>query len=117
MIDYKTQDFRHLVSQVDVVIDTVGGATLANSIEVVKNGGRLISVAEVLTEELLEKANSKGISAEFITAQNNPEQLEHLADLVVNGELQVPIARKLQLNRENVAATHYQAKGKIVFIP
>jgi len=44
-IDYKAVKFEDVAADIDLVIDTVGGDTLARSPEVLRDGGRLVSVA------------------------------------------------------------------------
>ena len=44
-IDYHTQDFTKIVSNVDAVLDTVGGGVTERSFAVLRAGGRLASVA------------------------------------------------------------------------
>ena len=45
VIDYRTQDFATLVSDCDVVFDTVGGDVRSGSYTVLKRGGRLVWIA------------------------------------------------------------------------
>jgi len=45
VIDYRSEDFTKLVSNCDVVFDTVGGEVQVRSYEVLKPGGRLVWVA------------------------------------------------------------------------
>jgi len=47
VIDYTLGDFRHAVSEVDILYDTVGGETQARSWEVIRKGGQLISTLGV----------------------------------------------------------------------
>lgn len=45
IIDYKTMDFEQELKDYDVVLDTQGGKTLEKSLNVLKRGGRLISIS------------------------------------------------------------------------
>jgi NADPH:quinone reductase-like Zn-dependent oxidoreductase len=45
VIDYKTQDFEKLLSGYDVVLNSLDGDTLRKSLNVLKPGGRLISIS------------------------------------------------------------------------
>jgi len=47
-IDYKTQKFEDVAKDVDVVLDSVGGDTLARSYPIVKKGG-IVYVEMTLT--------------------------------------------------------------------
>lgn len=44
-IDYNTEDFTKVISNVDVVFDTVGGEVQVRSYDVLKSGGRLVWIA------------------------------------------------------------------------
>ena len=43
-VDYTQSDFTKIVSNIDVVIDLVGGKTGLDSIQVLKPGGRLVTI-------------------------------------------------------------------------
>lgn len=45
IIDYKTMDFEQELKDYDVVLDTQGGKTLEKSLNVIKRGGRIISIS------------------------------------------------------------------------
>ncbi|MFE2944951.1 NADP-dependent oxidoreductase [Streptomyces sp. NPDC059255] len=45
VVDYRTQDFEEVLDGYDVVLDSLGGETLAKSLRVLKPGGTAISVA------------------------------------------------------------------------
>lgn len=45
VVDYKRQAFETILRDYDVVLDTVGGATLQNSLRVLKPGGKIVSIA------------------------------------------------------------------------
>lgn len=44
-INYETTDFTEVIKDVDLVVDTMGGDILEKSLSIVKNGGRLVSIA------------------------------------------------------------------------
>src|SRR5713226_3343024 len=65
-IDYKTQKFEDVAKDVDVVLDSVGGDTLARSYGVVKKGGFIATlVADVNQTEL----HKRGIRGESISVK------------------------------------------------
>ncbi len=45
VLDYKKQAFETVLHDYDVVLDTLGGATLEKSLQVLKPGGKIISIA------------------------------------------------------------------------
>lgn len=88
VIDYKKEKLR----DIDVVLDTLGGATQQKSIQVLKNGGRLITA---LKPEFEEEAKSKSITLEGYTAQSYPAQLDQIAGLIDEGKVKPVIAKVL----------------------
>lgn len=44
-INYKTQDFSEILSDIDVVLDMVGGDYVAKNLKVLRDGGRHVSIA------------------------------------------------------------------------
>ena len=112
-IDYHNEDFSEL-SDLDVVFDTVGGDTLANSWKTLKMDGRLVSIVEEPSEEL---ATEHGVKADFLFVQPNREQLEKLAEIADAGNLKVSIDSEFGLDQ--VAEAHERsesgrAQGKII---
>jgi NADPH:quinone reductase-like Zn-dependent oxidoreductase len=94
VIDYTKELFEEQISEVDLVIDTVGGETLERSMEVVKKGGKLVSI---VGEPSLEKAQQRGIVAIKPGVQAMPSLKEQkhisqqIADLMVKGQLKAEI--------------------------
>ena len=68
---------------VDLVFDTVGGATLEASPAVIRPGGRLVSVAE----EAQEVAPEAKIETSYFVVEPNREQLVELTRLAEAGDL------------------------------
>lgn len=44
-INYKEQDFSEVLSDYDIVLDTMGGEIMDKSFDVLKEGGKLVSIA------------------------------------------------------------------------
>lgn len=86
VIDYHTQDFAKLVSNIDVVFDTVGGETLARSWEALAPGGRMVTVASNS-----ENANDERTKKAFFIVEPNGEQLTEIAELLDQGKLHVVV--------------------------
>lgn len=112
-IDYQQEDFSAL-KDIDVVFDTVGGETQANSWETLKQGGRLVSITETPDEAI---ATQHGVTAAFCFVQPNREQLEKLAEIADAGQLKVSIDSEFGLDQ--VAAAHERsetgrAQGKVI---
>lgn len=70
-IDYTTEKFYEMLRDIDLVLDTIGGETREKSIEVVKNGGTIVTIIPPITEGLEEKARKRGINLSLLIGQPN----------------------------------------------
>jgi NADPH:quinone reductase-like Zn-dependent oxidoreductase len=93
VIDY-TSRFEEQVSDVDLVVDTVGGETLSRSWGVLRSGGTMICVAD---EPPPEEADAHDAHAVFFIVEPNGEQLSELSRLVNRGALRTAVKRVLPL--------------------
>ena len=82
VIDYTTTRFDDVVSDVDMVFDTVGGDALERSRKVLKRSGILLSVAEKPSQET---AADLGIRAVYFIVEPNRGHLTELAGLADQG--------------------------------
>lgn len=88
-IDYRTEDFAAVARDMDLVIDLVGGDTLARSYGVVRPGGRLVTLVGKAEEEL---ARECGIEAVSMGVEPNARDLARIAELVEGHHVTVDIA-------------------------
>ncbi len=86
-IDYVSQNLRDEIGGVDFVLDTVGGETLARSIDVVRDGGKIITLLPSPDEALVEKAKERRIALSFGGMRHSAKDLAALADLLSSGTL------------------------------
>jgi NADPH:quinone reductase-like Zn-dependent oxidoreductase len=84
VIDYASVRFEDAVADVDLVFDTVGGERLERSPAVLREGGRLVSVAE-------EPPGSPGVESTYFVVEPNRGQLAELASLADQGALRPEI--------------------------
>lgn len=82
VIDYQSEDFVENVSDVDVVLDTIGGDTQTRSFKVLRTGGKLISTVSPPDESL---AAAHKVDAAFLFHQSDSERLGHVVDAVLGG--------------------------------
>ncbi|MCW3083485.1 MAG: quinone reductase [Bacteroidetes bacterium] len=94
VIDYKTQDFTKLVKEADFVADTVGGETQSKSFEVLKKGGKLISIVMPPSAELAQKFE---VTAQFISSAPSHKKLEYGLQLFEQGKIKASVAKTLKL--------------------
>jgi len=113
-IDYQSENFETVISNVDVVFDTVGGDTQAKSLGIIKKGGMLVSIVE---QPSAEKAAELNINAEFLFIDPNAEQLTQIAKWVDNGQLVNHIDKIFPLQEAAQALELSQAgrvRGKVI---
>lgn len=114
VIDYKKQKFEEVVKDVDVVFDLVGGDTQKRSVQVLKEGGILVSTLGIVDKDWLAQKNIKG---ETYLLQSIPEQLNQLTTLIDEGKLKPIIAKVMPLDEAAEAQRESEAghvRGKIV---
>lgn len=117
VIDTRTADLDAQGVKYDVVVDTVGGATLDRAFGVVRRGGRLVTLS---APPPAGRADAAGVEAVFFIVTPDRTQLGELAGLVDTGRLQVAIADTFPLARgreafESGRAGHRRL-GKTVLI-
>lgn len=115
-IDYKTERFEELAADMDFVLDTVGAENAERSLQVLRKGGTLICIAG-LSDATKEKAKAKGIFALGMTVQSAGEDMQHLAQLLEEGELKPEVSKVFRFGEMGEAHKHIETgrtKGKIV---
>jgi NADPH:quinone reductase-like Zn-dependent oxidoreductase len=116
VIDYKTQDVSSLVKDVDLVADCAGGESQAKLFEVLKSGGKLLSIAGMPSPELAEKHN---VDARFISSDLSAKSLENGLSLVSEGKLKPLVSKTFKLEEAAQAQDLVSAggvNGKVVLI-
>ena len=116
VIDYRTARFEDEVSDVDVVVDLVGGETQARSFAVLKAGGMLVSAVSEPDQAL---AAQHGVKALFFLVEVTTLHLTRIAEMIDAGELQVNVGEVLPLAEARTAHEMLEGirphpRGKIV---
>jgi NADPH:quinone reductase-like Zn-dependent oxidoreductase len=114
VIDYSRFRFEEEVSNVDFVLDSIGGDMLERSYGVVRQGGMLISIVQPVSAE---KAKTLGITALFFIVEPNRTQLEEIGRLIDTGRLRVFVDTVLPLEQARQAfeqGLKGHSRGKIV---
>ena len=114
IIDYTTQSFEDELSDYDLVIDMIGGDTLANSFKVLKKGGTLISIKGQDTEGLAKKYD---VAFEWFFMAPDGAMLTELATLISEGAIKTVIDGVYPMEQASEAFDHLaegRTKGKIV---
>jgi NADPH:quinone reductase-like Zn-dependent oxidoreductase len=114
VIDYKNERFEERLQDIDLVFDTIGGNTQKRSIQVLKDGGRLITT---LKPEFGDQAKARNIYLEGFTAQSYPDDLQQIADLIDEGWVSPVISRVMSLEeakQAEIISEEGHTRGKIV---
>ncbi len=139
VVDYTREDFTEVLSGFDVVLDSLGPASVERSLTVLKRGGTAISVVgppdptfaaqlgrpalkpvmALLSRKIRRRAKQLGVRYRFLFMQANGDQLKTLAALYDAGTLQPVVDRTFPFD-ETVEAMAYveqgKAKGKVVIV-
>ena len=82
-INYHETDFADVLSGLDFVFDTQGGATLEKSLEVVRSGGKVSTIAaQSIPSALQSKANARGVEIAMHLVQSNGHDMAQLAHML-----------------------------------
>ncbi|MFJ9591145.1 NADP-dependent oxidoreductase [Streptomyces virginiae] len=115
VIDYRAEKFDEVVSDVDVVLDTIGGETQERSFGVLKTGGTLVSTIPIADAEA--KKARWNVEARSFFMHPDGEQLAHLAGLVEAGQLRPIVEMVFPLDEAAAALQKVErggARGKTV---
>ncbi|MDR7098874.1 NADPH:quinone reductase-like Zn-dependent oxidoreductase [Lysobacter niabensis] len=138
VVDYKKEDFAKLLSGYDVVLNSLGKDTLEKSIDVLKPGGKLVSISgppdvafakesgfnwllqqvmRLLSFGIRKKARQRGVSYSFLFMRANGRQLSEVTTLIESGVIRPIVDRVFPFSATNEAMDYLakgRAKGKVV---
>jgi NADPH:quinone reductase-like Zn-dependent oxidoreductase len=138
VVDYKKDAFETVLRGYDVVLNSLGKDTLEKSVEVLKAGGKLISISgppdrdfaiangsgwllqqlmRLLSGRINRKTKHRGINYSFLFMTANGEQLGKITDLIEAGIIRPIVDRVFPFDRTNDALAYIEtgrAKGKVV---
>jgi len=95
--------FERGIDPVDLVFDTVGGDMLARSSQLLRQGGRLVTIADEPPES---------VDATYFVVEPDGEQLAEVGDLVDEGSLHAAIDSVFPLEEFRAAFERNMAAGK-----
>jgi NADPH:quinone reductase-like Zn-dependent oxidoreductase len=138
VVDYRQEDFEKVLSGYDVVVNSLGKDTLEKSLNVLKPGGKLISISgppdaafakesglnwfvqqamRLLSFGIRKKAKKAGISYSFVFMRANGEQLSKITSLIDDGIIRPVLDRVFPFAATSEALAYLEkgrAKGKVV---
>jgi len=114
VIDYRNEDFRQVLADMDIVFDTLGGDIQKQSYDVLKEEGVLVSIADQPNQQL---AQTKKVKAGFVFLEPDGEQLAEIGEMIEQGKIRANVGTVMNLEEiqeaHRLSETHH-AKGKIV---
>jgi alcohol dehydrogenase len=137
-IDYKTADFTKILRDYDVVLNSLGTETLNKSLEVLKPGGKLISISgppdrqfaedqgaswflklvmSLLSYRIRKKARRRHVTYSFLFMKADGTQLREITSLIDAGAIRPVVDRVFSFESTSQALAFVEtgrAKGKIV---
>ncbi|PGZ58179.1 NADPH:quinone reductase [Bacillus cereus] len=138
IINYKTEKFEEILKNYDAVFDTIGGATLEKSFNIIKSGGNIVSVSGMpnarfgkefgsgFFKTLLFSLASKKLTAlekkhnaqySFLFMKPSGDQLRTIANYIEAGKIKPVIDRIFPFEDAQKAMEYSEsgrAKGKII---
>jgi quercetin dioxygenase-like cupin family protein len=109
VIDYRTTPFEAVVRDVDVVLDTVGGETRDRSWEVLKKGGRLVTIAADA-----ERFSDPRVRDAFFIVESNRVQLIEISRLIDTGVIRPVVGAVFPMEDVRHAYEQKPLRGKHV---
>jgi alcohol dehydrogenase len=138
VVDYKTQNFEDVLRDYDVVLNSQDGKTLEKSLQVLRRGGRLISISgppdpefgqeigapgfvklvmRLLSSGVRRRARGRGVGYSFLFMKANGTQLQQITGLIEAGAIRAVIDKVFPFEATNEALAYVEtgrAKGKVV---
>lgn len=138
LIDYKNQDFEDILKDYDLVLNSQDTKTLKKSLNVLKRGGKLISISgpptpdsakemgapwfvkiilSLLSAGIRKKAKKKDIDYSFLFMSADGGQLRQITELIESGIIKPVLDEVFPFEKTNDALSYVEsgrAKGKVV---
>ncbi|PUU90241.1 NADP-dependent oxidoreductase [Halanaerobium sp.] len=116
VIDYTKDDFSQELEDYDLVVDTLGGEVQERSFDVLKKGGKLVSIVKEPDQEKTEKL---GVEAKFHWLIPDGKELASLAEMMKKENLKPVVGTVFPFTAQGLKDAHelsetHHARGKIV---
>ncbi|MFB6457031.1 NADP-dependent oxidoreductase [Chitinophaga sp. Hz27] len=116
-IDYTTQPLKAQVSDLDFVLDTLGGDNITTSLQVIKPGGTLISLPGASEAIIADKSKGYPVNASYIRVQSNGKDMQQIASWLAEGKLKSIIAAVFpfkEIGKAHLQIESGRTAGKVV---
>ena len=136
VIDYKQDNFEHMLEDYDLVLNSQDGATLKKSLNVLKRGGKVISISgppdpafgqdskapwlvrqifRALSWGVRSKAKDRQVDYSFLFMKPSGHQLHEIAALVESGAIRPVVDKVFDATNEAIQYVDSgRTKGKVV---
>jgi len=114
VIDYRTQRFEQIAHDIDIVLDTLGGATQEASWTTMRKGGILVATAMPPSPE---RAAAASVRAVFVFTPPRGAVLAQLVERVDDGRLRIVVGQEFALAdaaRAHRLGENGKARGKMI---
>lgn len=118
-IDYKKEKFEEIATNIDAIMDTMGGEILYRSIGLVKPGGKVVCLPSSTKDDpkAIALAQERGVELIWFMMQPEKEALQEISDLLKEGKLRVEVQQVFPM--QDIAEAHQLiesqgVRGKIV---
>lgn len=118
-IDYKAAPLEEQVSDIDFVLDTIGGDSIDHSLKVMKKAATIVSIPSGLNEAVMDKAGAKGMNGYTFKVRSNGNDMKEIANLLEKAIVKSHVSRAFSF--VDMAKAHKQietgrTRGKVVVV-
>ncbi len=116
-INYQFSPVSERLSDVDVLIDLVGGDAALDALKCLKDAARVVTVPTITKDIICDKANTLGFEAKGMLVSPDPEQLDALLYMVSVGLLKVdfqPAISFKQVEKAHEQLETGHTRGKVL---
>jgi len=117
-IDYREQAFEKVATNIDFVLDGMGGDILEKSLEVINEGGSMISLPQnQFSEEIQREAEKRNIAISSLMVQSSGKDMNILKELMEIGVVKPHVSKTFSFSE--MAKAHLELEsgrtvGKVV---
>lgn len=116
-IDYEKEKFENVLSNMDFVLDSMGGEYTIRSFKVLKPGGTIICLPSGQSENITEEAKELGFIGDHFRVWSDTRNINEIAQMLEKGIVKSFVSKTFTL--DDIAKAHLQiesgkTKGKIV---
>lgn len=119
-IDYKTQKFEEMVSDVDFILDSIGDDNFVRSLKVLKEDGTIVLLPTVKKDAAEKAAREKGVkNYHYMLMHSSGKDMKEIAAMLAEGSMKSSVGKtypfdKIREAHEEMVSGHHT--GKIVVV-